>query len=344
VARNYIKEERKMMIYPKGYQSSLTQRQTQKAIKTVKDTFQNTLAKTLELDRITAPLIVTKASGINDDLNGVERKVHFTMKNVPGEAEVVQSLAKWKRQALYRYGYKAGQGIYTDMNAIRRDDDTDNLHSMFVDQWDWCKVINKEDRNLDFLKETVKKIVGAIYESNEKVKQQYPVLSFEMSDEVFFITTQELEDMYPDLTAKERENAIAKEHKTVFLMQIGGKLRSGEKHDGRAPDYDDWALNGDIIVWNEFLGCAFEISSMGIRADAESLHRQLETEGCLERENFEFHKNILNGTYPLTIGGGIGQSRLCMLLLQKAHIGEVQCSIWSDEMREECRQNNIILL
>ena len=333
-----------MMIYPKGYQSSLSQRETQKAIKTVKDTFQNTLAKALELDRITAPLIVTKASGINDDLNGVERKVHFTMKNAPGEAEVVQSLAKWKRQALYRYGYKPGEGIYTDMNAIRRDDDTDNLHSMFVDQWDWCKVINKEDRSIDFLKKTVETIVGAIYEANKKVQEQYPVLSFEMSREVFFITTQELEDLYPDLSAKERENAIVKEHKTVFLMQIGGKLRSGEKHDGRAPDYDDWALNGDILVWNELLGCAFELSSMGIRVDSESLHSQLEAEGCLERENFEFHKNILNETYPLTIGGGIGQSRLCMLLLQKAHIGEVQCSIWSEEMREECKENNIILL
>lgn len=341
--KNY-KEETIMMIYPKGYKSSLTQRQTQKAIKTVKDTFQNTLAKTLELDRITAPLIVTKSSGINDDLNGVERKVHFTMKNVEGEAEVVQSLAKWKRQALYRYGYKPGEGIYTDMNAIRRDDDTDNLHSMFVDQWDWCKVISKDDRNPDFLKETVKKIVNAIYESNEAVKKQYPVLSFEMKNEVFFITTQELEDMYPVLTAKEREDKIVKEHKTVFLMQIGGKLRSGEKHDGRAPDYDDWQLNGDILVWNELLGCAFELSSMGIRVDSDSLHSQLEEAGLLEREKFDFHKNILNGTYPLTIGGGIGQSRLCMLLLQKAHIGEVQCSIWSDEMREECLKHNIVLL
>ena len=333
-----------MMFYPEGYQSSLTQRQTQKAIKTVKDTFQTTFAKAMELDRITAPLIVTKASGINDDLNGVERKVHFTMKNVEGEAEVVQSLAKWKRQALYRYGYKPGEGIYTDMNAIRRDDDTDNLHSMFVDQWDWCKVINKEDRNIDFLKETVKKIVNAINESNEAVKKQYPELSFEMKNEVFFITTRELEDMYPALDSKERENEVVKEHKTVFLMQIGGKLKSGKKHDGRAPDYDDWKLNGDILVWNDLLGCAFELSSMGIRVDAESLHAQLEEEGCLERENFDFHKGILSGEYPLTIGGGIGQSRLCMLLLQKAHIGEVQCSIWSDEMRNECKEHNIILL
>jgi len=333
-----------MMIYPEGYKPSLTQRDTQRAIKIVKDTFQAALAGSLNLDRVTAPLMVTKKSGINDDLNGVERKVHFTMKNIDGEAEVVQSLAKWKRRALYRYGYNAGEGIYTDMNAIRRDDDTDNLHSLFVDQWDWCKVITKEQRNLDYLKETVQRIVDAIYFTNEKIKKHYPALGFDMKQELYFITTQELEDMYPDLTAKERENAVTKEHKTVFLMQIGGKLKSGEKHDGRAPDYDDWKLNGDILFWNELLGCAFEISSMGIRVDAQSLHAQLEEAGLLEREAFDFHKGILDGTFPLTIGGGIGQSRLCMLLLQKAHIGEVQCAIWSDEMREECKSHNIILL
>ena len=332
------------MIYPKDYKSRLSQRETQYAIKTVKDTFQLKLSKALNLDRVTAPIMVTKASGINDDLNGVERKVHFTMKNIEGEAEVVQSLAKWKRMALYKYGYERGEGIYTDMNAIRRDDDTDNLHSLFVDQWDWCRVISKEERNVGFLKEIVKKIVKAIVQTNDVVKDTYPMLSFEMSDEVFFITTQELEDMYPDLTSKEREDAIVKEHGTVFIQQIGGKLKSGKKHDGRAPDYDDWALNGDIFAWNDLLGCAFEISSMGIRVDAESLHRQLEEEGCLEREQFPFHKGILDGTLPLTIGGGIGQSRLCMLLLQKAHIGEVQCSVWSDEMREECKKNNITLL
>ncbi len=332
------------MIYPEGYSTSLSQRDTQKAIKVVKDTFQVALSKALNLDRVTAPLMVTKASGINDDLNGVERKVHFTMMNVDGEAEIVQSLAKWKRLALYRYGYGADEGIYTDMNAVRRDDETDNLHSMFVDQWDWCRVITKEERNVEFLKSIVEKIVAAIYETNEAVKAKYPVLSYEMCKDVFFITTQELEDMYPDLTPKERENEITKEHKTVFLMQIGGKLRSGEKHDGRAPDYDDWALNGDIFVWNDLLGCAYELSSMGIRVDAESLHRQLAEEGVLEREQFDFHKKILDGTLPLTIGGGIGQSRLCMLLLQKAHIGEVQCSVWSDEMREECKKHNIILL
>ena len=332
------------MIYPEGYESKLSQRETQYAIKTVKDTFQFKLSKALNLDRVTAPIMVTKESGINDDLNGVERKVHFTMKNIDGEAEVVQSLAKWKRLALYRYGYEHDEGIYTDMNALRRDDDTDNLHSLFVDQWDWCRVITKEERNREFLEDTVKKIVRAISETNDVVKNKYPMLDFEMSEDVFFITTQELEDMYPELTSKEREDAIVKEKKTVFLEQIGGKLKSGEKHDGRAPDYDDWELNGDIFTWNEILGCAFEISSMGIRVDAESLHRQLETEGCSERENFPFHKMILDGTLPLTIGGGIGQSRLCMLLLQKAHIGEVQCAVWSDEMREECKKHNIILL
>ena len=332
------------MIYPEGYKSKLTQRETQYAIKTVKDTFQLKLSKALNLDRVTAPLMVTKSSGINDDLNGVERKAHFTMKNIDGEAEVVQSLAKWKRLALYRYGYDHDEGIYTDMNAIRRDDETDNLHSLFVDQWDWCRVITKEERNIDFLKDIVKKIVKAISETNDVVKNKYPMLDFKMSEDVFFITTQELEDMYPELSPKEREDAIVKEHKTVFIMKIGGKLRSGKKHDGRAPDYDDWNLNGDIFIWDDVLGCALEISSMGIRVDAESLHSQLEEEGCLERENFPFHKGILDGTIPLTIGGGIGQSRLCMLLLEKAHIGEVQCAIWSDEMREDCKKHNIILL
>ena len=332
------------MIYPEGYKSKLSLRETQLAIKTVKDTFQKELSTALNLTRVTAPLMVTKKSGINDDLNGVERKVHFTMKNVEGEAEVVQSLAKWKRMALYQYGFEADEGLYTDMNAIRRDDDTDNLHSMFVDQWDWCRVISKEERNIEFLKETVKKTVKAIAKTNEAVKKEYPSLAFEMKDEVHFITTQELEDKYPDLTPKERENAAAKEYGTIFLMQIGGKLKSGEKHDGRAPDYDDWTLNGDIIVYNELLDIAFEISSMGIRVDEESLHSQLEAEGCLERETFPFHKMILNKTLPLTIGGGIGQSRLCMLLLEKAHIGEVQCSIWSDEMRKECEAHNIFLL
>ena len=332
------------MVYPEGYKSSLTQRDTQRAIKMIKDTFQGKLAAALNLDRVTAPIMVTEASGLNDDLNGVERKVHFTMKEIPGTAQVVQSLAKWKRMALYRYGYAAGEGIYTDMNAIRRDDDCDNLHSLFVDQWDWEKVITRENRTAEYLKATVSAIVGALYETNEIVKEKYPALGCTVNKEVFFITTQELEDMYPGLSAKQRENAITEKHGTVFLMQIGGRLKSGEKHDGRAPDYDDWSLNGDILLWNDVLKCAFEISSMGIRVDAESLRRQLEIADAAERERFPYHQGILKDELPLTIGGGLGQSRICMLLLQKAHIGEVQVSIWPEEMREKCRENNIILL
>ncbi len=332
------------MVYPADYTSSLSQRDTQRAIKIIKDTFQVKLAEALNLDRVTAPIMVTEDSGLNDDLNGVERKVHFTMKEVPGTAQVVQSLAKWKRMALYRYHYEAGEGIYTDMNAIRRDDDCDNLHSLFVDQWDWEKVITREDRNEQYLKDTVSAIVNALYETNEAVKAKYPAVNCPINKDVFFITTQELEDMYPGLSGKQRENAITKEHGTVFLMQIGGRLKSGEKHDGRAPDYDDWSLNGDILVWNDVLKCSFEISSMGIRVDAESLRRQLELADATERERFPYHQGILKNELPLTIGGGLGQSRICMLLLQKAHIGEVQVSIWPEDMREKCRENNIILL
>lgn len=332
------------MIYPERYATSLSQKETQRAIKLIKDTFQVKLSEAVNLDRITAPIMVLEDTGLNDDLNGVERKVHFTMKEVPGTAQVVQSLAKWKRMALYRYGYGAGEGIYTDMNAIRRDDDCDNLHSLFVDQWDWEKVITREDRNEAYLKSTVSAIVKALYETNEVLKKAYPVLSCKITEDVHFITTQELEDMYPTLTSKQRENAIAEKYGTVFLMQIGGKLKSGEKHDGRAPDYDDWSLNGDILVWNDVLKCSFEISSMGIRVDSESLRKQLELANATDRERFPYHKAILNNELPLTIGGGLGQSRICMLLLQKAHIGEVQVSVWPDEMREKCRENNIILL
>ena len=334
----------KNMVYPEHYRSALSQRDTQRAIKIIKDTFQQALSEALNLDRVTAPVMVTKDSGINDDLNGVERKVHFTMKEIEGTAEVVQSLAKWKRMALYRYGYAPGEGIYTDMNAIRRDDDCDNLHSLFVDQWDWEKVIRREDRNVEYLKDTVRRIVAALAATNEAVKAKYPVLSCEINPDVTFITTQELEDLYPDSSPKERENRIVKEHGTVFLMQIGDVLKGGAKHDGRAPDYDDWSLNGDILIWNEVLGCAFEISSMGIRVDAESLKEQLKKAGAQERERFPYHQGILTGTLPLTIGGGLGQSRICMLLLQKAHIGEVQVSIWPEDMRETCAEHNIILL
>ena len=329
---------------PEGYTQKMTLRETQKAIKIIKDTFQVEFAKAINLDRITAPIIVRQDSGINDDLNGVERKVDFDIKEINCVAEVVQSLAKWKRMALYRYGYNAGEGIYTDMSAIRRDDDVDNLHSIYVDQWDWERVLLREDRNVEFLKNIVKEIVKTIAYTQEKVKEKFPQIKNTVNTDVFFITTQELEDMYPGLTPREREDAIAKEKKTVFVMQIGKVLKSGIKHDGRAPDYDDWELNGDIMMWNDVLNRAFEVSSMGIRVDENSLKSQLEHENALERMKFPYHKGIAEGKLPLTIGGGIGQSRLCMLLLEKAHVGEVQVSIWPDEMIEKCAENNIILL
>lgn len=334
----------KLLYIPEGYKSALTLRQTQHAIKYIKDLFQQALSFALTLDRVTAPLLVQKGSGINDDLNGVERKVEFSIKEIEEEAEIVQSLAKWKRMALHRYHYNAGEGIYTDMNAIRRDDDTDNIHSIFVDQWDWEKVITKEERNLEYLKDTVRFIVKAIAHAKRKVRLRYPQLTSEICDTPFFITSQELEDMYPDKSPKERENIIAKEHKTVFVMQIGGALKSGQKHDGRAPDYDDWMMNGDLLFWNDVLGSALEISSMGIRVDAKSLDRQLTIAGAEDRKQFAYHQMILNDTLPLTIGGGIGQSRLCMLLLEKAHIGEVQVSVWPSAMMKECAENGIILL
>lgn len=328
-----------------GYSSSLTLRETQRAIKFVKDTFQHELKPRLRLERISAPLFVTKASGINDDLNGVERKVHFTLRETGTEAEVVQSLAKWKRMALYRYGFGVGEGLYTDMSAIRRDDDMDNIHSVYVDQWDWEKVISREDRNVEYLKSTVKKIVRAIIAAEDKVQMEYPTLKNRLQEEVFFITSEELAEKYPGKTSKEREYEIVKEHGTVFIIGIGGVLKAtGEKHDGRAPDYDDWSLNGDLLFWNPVLQEPLEISSMGIRVDAESLHRQLKAENCLDREKFPYHKGILDGTLPLTIGGGIGQSRLCLLLLEKMHIGEVQSSIWSDDVVEYCKKHGINLL
>ncbi len=334
---------RKLYI-PDGYKQKMTLRETQQAIKIIKDTFQVEFAKTLNLDRVTAPILVTSDSGINDDLSGVERKVEFDMKEIGGKAEIVQSLAKWKRLALHRYGYGAGDGIYTDMSAMRRDDDVDNNHSIYVDQWDWERVITRGDRNIDFLKMIVRKIVVAISYTQEKIKEKYPQIKNTIEKNVYFITSQELEDMYPDMTGKERENEIVRKYKTVFIMQIGKRLKSGNKHDGRAPDYDDWELNGDIMLWNDVMQSAFEISSMGIRVDAQSLKAQLEIENATDRMRFDFHKGILNDTLPLTIGGGIGQSRLCMLLLEKAHIGEVQVSIWPKDMIEECAKNDIILL
>lgn len=334
----------KGLYLPEGYKSPLTLRETQHAIKYIKDVFQQALSFALTLDRVSAPLIVKKGSGINDDLNGVERKVDFDIKEINAEAEVVQSLAKWKRMALYRYGYKPGEGIYTDMNAIRRDDDTDNTHSIFVDQWDWEKVITRDQRNTDFLKDAVKSIVKAVAYTKRKVSLRYPQLSVGVCEEPFFITTQELEDMYPDKTPKERERLITKEHSTVFMMQIGGKMNSGERHDGRAPDYDDWSLNGDLLFWDETLDNALEISSMGIRVDADSLEKQLKELNAEDRMKYDYHKMIANDTLPLTIGGGIGQSRLCMFLLEKAHIGEVQSSLWPDEMSAKCAEKGIILL
>lgn len=334
----------KSLYIPEGYKSSLTLRETQHAIKYIKDIFQQALSFALTLDRVTAPLIVKKGNGINDDLNGIERKVDFSIKEIENDAEVVQSLAKWKRLALHRYSYNVGEGIYTDMNAIRRDDDTDNIHSIFVDQWDWEKVITREQRNVEFLKETVKFIVKAITYTKRKVSLRYPQLSLPISEDVHFVTTQELEDMYPDKTAREREKLITEKYRTVFIMQIGGKLKSGKRHDGRAPDYDDWSLNGDLFIWNEVLQMGLEVSSMGIRVDENSLVSQLKDVNAEERLNFDYHKNIVNGTFPLTIGGGIGQSRLCMLLLEKAHIGEVQVSVWQDDIITECEKSGITLL
>ncbi len=332
---------------PEGYQSRLDIYDTQKAISLLKRLFEDRLGALLNLHRVSAPLFVDKNSGLNDDLNGVERKVEFDILRSNHTAQVVQSLAKWKRMALKRYGFFPGKGLYTDMNAIRRDEDVlDNLHSVYVDQWDWEKVILPENRNLDYLKLTVMDIVTAICDTQDTIQAIYPQLQplGKLERRVSFITTQELEDMYPDLTPKERENAYLKEHKTAFLIGIGGALRSGKPHDGRAPDYDDWTLNGDIMVWNELLGCAFELSSMGIRVDPAAMEKQLRLSGCEERKKLPYHKALLNGELPLTIGGGIGQSRLSMLLLGKAHIGEVQASIWDDETLETCARAGVTLL
>lgn len=334
----------KSLYIPSEYKSVLSLRETQHAIKYIKDVFQQALSFELTLDRVTAPLIVKQNCGINDDLNGVERKVEFSTRENTCCAEIVQSLAKWKRMALYRYNYRVGEGIYTDMNAIRRDDDTDNIHSIFVDQWDWEKVITEQDRNEEYLKQTVRYIVKAIAFTKRKVNLRYPALKTQICETPFFITTQELEDLYPDKTAKERELLITKQHKTVFIMQIGNTLKSGEKHDGRAPDYDDWTLNGDLLFWNEALQNSLEISSMGIRVDSKALMHQLKLANAEDRVKFDYHRMIIDGTLPLTIGGGIGQSRLCMLLLEKAHIGEVQASVWPEEIVKECADNGIILL
>ena len=332
------------LIVPENYKNRMTVRETEKAIKFVKDRFQRNFVKNFGFERISAPIFVKSGCGINDDLNGVERPVKFDVLEQGVEVEIVHSLAKWKRMALKDYGFRHGEGLYTDMNAIRRDDKCDNLHSIYVDQWDWEMVISKEQRNLDFLKIVVRRIVGAIVDTLEETKEVFPVIDLKLRREVKFVTAQEALDKYPDLTPHERENALAKEYGTVFLIGIGGALSNGKPHDGRAPDYDDWALNGDIFFFDEVLGEAVEISSMGIRVDSESLHRQLEISGHTDRLKNEYHQGIISGTLPLTIGGGIGQSRLCLLLLQKAHIGEVQVSIWPDEVRAACEQNNIHIL
>ena len=330
---------------PEGYKTPLSMYEMQRAIEFIKSNFQVNLGNALNLRRVSAPLFVDENSGLNDNLNGTERPVQFDVPDVGANAQVVHSLAKWKRLALKRYEFHEGKGLFTDMNAIRRDEEVDNIHSIYVDQWDWEKIISREDRTVAYLKQAVRAIVGAVCETNEALQIAFPSLHTKLDRDVYFITTQELEDRYPDLTPKERENAICREHHTVFLMQIGGKLnRSGKPHDGRAPDYDDWQLNGDILMWNEVLGHAFEISSMGIRVDEESMDRQLRERGCDDRRELPFHKLLLSGQLPLAIGGGIGQSRLCMLMIATCHIGEVQASLWDQDTVDACEKAGILLL
>ena len=333
------------LFIPEGYEPILGPTETQRAIKKIKDYFQKELAHRLRLGRVSAPLFVFPETGLNDNLNGYERRVEFTIKDIDERpVEVVQSLAKWKRMALGRYDVKPGVGLYTDMNAIRRDEELDNLHSIYVDQWDWEKVITDEQRTPEYLESTVRNIYGALHGLADYVNELYPEINVCLPDEITIIDSQELLDRYPELSSKERENAAAKEHGAIFIKRIGGKLSNGEPHDGRAPDYDDWELNGDIILWNEVLQSAFEISSMGIRVDKEALLRQLDIEGENERKELYFHKMLLEGKLPLSVGGGIGQSRLCMVMLHKAHIGEIQASIWPEDMRRECKENNMPLI
>ena len=329
---------------PEGYQPILNEYDTQRAIAYIKQSFQDEFAGALNLKRVSAPLFVTEQSGLNDNLNGYERPVSFDIPAVGTDAQVVHSLAKWKRLALKRYNFTVGGGLYTDMNAIRRDEDLDNIHSIYVDQWDWEKIITRENRNLDYLKLIVRSIVQAICNTSDRLHVRFPQLQVKLNREVAFVTTQELEDLYPNMTGSERENAFVKEHPTACIMQIGGRLRSGKPHDGRAPDYDDWQLNCDIFFWDEVLGRALEISSMGIRVDAESLDRQLTIAGCNDRRELPFHKMLLADELPLTIGGGIGQSRLCLLMMGCAHIGEVQSSVWDKDTVDACEKAGIRLL
>lgn len=333
------------LVIPANYRSELNLYETQEAIKTIKDFFQQALSEQLTLLRVTAPLFVTPESGLNDNLNGVERPVAFDIKEQNGQtAEIVHSLAKWKRYALKKYGFHPGEGLYTDMNAIRRDEVADNIHSIFVDQWDWEKIILKEQRNKDMLKEVVRKVYKAIKKTEKYMAIRYDYIEEILPKDIFFITSEELAEMYPGYTSKEREDKIAKLKGAVFIMGIGHEMANGERHDGRAPDYDDWNLNGDIIVWYPLLNRALELSSMGIRVDKETLESQLMLSGCEDRAELPFQKAVINEQLPLTVGGGIGQSRLCMFYLRKAHIGEVQCSIWPEDMREEAEYRGIKLL
>lgn len=331
---------------PEHYAPLLNLYDTQKAIGLLKRVFEDTLCGSLHLRRVSAPLFVEASSGLNDDLNGVERPVSFDIPAAGREAQVVHSLAKWKRLALKRYQFHPGEGLYTDMNAIRRDEELDNLHSAYVDQWDWEKIITQEDRTRDYLKQTVNAIVRAFVDTQSFLRSVFPQLSAlpELPGQVTFVTAQDLEDLYPQLSPKERENTIVREHGAVFLMGIGGKLKSGQPHDGRAPDYDDWNLNGDILFWDSVNGQAIELSSMGIRVSPESLDRQLTLAGCDSRRSLPFHRMLLNGELPLTMGGGIGQSRVSMLLLGKAHIGEVQSSLWDPDTVRACEQAGVVLL
>lgn len=333
------------LIIPEGYHAELDIKETEIAIKHVKDYFERELAKQLNLTRVSAPLFVLPETGLNDNLNGVERPVSFGIKEQGDKAvEIVQSLAKWKRQALKRYGFTHGEGLYTDMSAIRRDEETDNLHSIYVDQWDWEKIIDKSERNIDTLKAVVRKVYAALKNTESFIAGKYDYIKEILPDTITFISSQELEDRYPQSTPKEREYIAAKEYGAVFIMQIGGTLASGERHDGRAPDYDDWSLNGDIIVYYPVLDIGLELSSMGIRVDENSLLSQLKISGCMDRAELPFQKALLNKELPYTIGGGIGQSRICMFYLRKAHIGEVQSSVWPPEVLEEAERRGLNLL